>query len=371
MENFRLLQNDVRAQNIESVNQAEALVAKAQDMRLSIKGTLDSLEGDVRRLRKERDEIRALYERRNAELSRISAEDSVSRSDLTSIMAQILEAVKKTSDNVSDHLSNISEISNDSRVSELLVAINLLKDNEKAIYGELESLAQALDDSEKKLRASQKELLENQGLISKLQNDKLKAEFSSNQAKKEAEIALQKAQALERLALSRLEAAENQEIHVQRQVAKLNEQISSLLIEVSRQSATINLFEGENKKLNERIERLSTLRLEDTISDLKYSLDQCHSAKAKAEEELHSLQRRLSSSHGKDLDKAQLQEELTLYKKLMKCNSCHIRDKNAVVTKCMHVFCRSCLDNRIETRQRKCPNCGEPFGANDIRTIYL
>lgn len=65
------------------------------------------------------------------------------------------------------------------------------------------------------------------------------------------------------------------------------------------------------------------------------------------------------------------EEELQMYKKLLRCNSCHIREKNAVLTKCMHVFCRKCLEDRMETRQRKCPNCGDAFGASDIRTIYL
>lgn len=68
---------------------------------------------------------------------------------------------------------------------------------------------------------------------------------------------------------------------------------------------------------------------------------------------------------------SEVEEELSLYKKLLRCNSCHIREKNAVLSKCMHVFCRQCLEDRIETRQRKCPNCGDSFSATDIRTIYL
>lgn len=67
----------------------------------------------------------------------------------------------------------------------------------------------------------------------------------------------------------------------------------------------------------------------------------------------------------------ELEEELGIYKKLMKCNSCHIRDKNAVILKCMHCFCKNCLDIRLETRQRKCPNCGDAFGANDVKQIFL
>lgn len=78
----------------------------------------------------------------------------------------------------------------------------------------------------------------------------------------------------------------------------------------------------------------------------------------------------VSSAQGSVMTK-DLQEELEIYKKLMKCNSCHIREKGVVLLKCMHVFCKECIDTRLETRQRKCPNCGESFGANDVRPIYL
>ena len=64
-------------------------------------------------------------------------------------------------------------------------------------------------------------------------------------------------------------------------------------------------------------------------------------------------------------------EELEMYRKLLKCNSCHLNDKSTVLLKCMHVFCRPCIDTRLETRQRKCPNCGESFGVADVKAIYL
>lgn len=83
------------------------------------------------------------------------------------------------------------------------------------------------------------------------------------------------------------------------------------------------------------------------------------------EKKYNALKRRQQSGN------TEAEEELQLYKKLLKCNSCHVREKNAVLTKCMHVFCRTCLEERVETRQRKCPNCGEAFSATDIRNIYL
>ncbi|OMH80542.1 E3 ubiquitin-protein ligase BRE1, partial [Zancudomyces culisetae] len=59
------------------------------------------------------------------------------------------------------------------------------------------------------------------------------------------------------------------------------------------------------------------------------------------------------------------------YKSLLKCPSCRRNFKTHVLNRCMHVFCKSCLDSRIETRQRKCPTCGDAFGVNDVRQIYL
>ena len=66
-----------------------------------------------------------------------------------------------------------------------------------------------------------------------------------------------------------------------------------------------------------------------------------------------------------------LTEELKEYKEQMTCPSCKVKRKDAVLTKCFHVFCFSCLKTRYETRQRKCPKCNAGFGANDYRRIYI
>lgn len=58
------------------------------------------------------------------------------------------------------------------------------------------------------------------------------------------------------------------------------------------------------------------------------------------------------------------QEQLT-------CPSCKVKRKDAVLTKCFHVFCLECLKTRYETRQRKCPKCNATFGAKDYHRLYL
>lgn len=66
-----------------------------------------------------------------------------------------------------------------------------------------------------------------------------------------------------------------------------------------------------------------------------------------------------------------LLEEIREYKEVLTCPSCKIKKKNAVLSKCFHVFCYDCLRTRYETRQRKCPKCNCAFGANDYHRLYL
>ena len=64
-------------------------------------------------------------------------------------------------------------------------------------------------------------------------------------------------------------------------------------------------------------------------------------------------------------------EEIREYKESLTCPSCKVKRKDAVLTKCFHVFCFDCLRTRYETRQRKCPKCNAGFGANDYHRLYL
>lgn len=63
-------------------------------------------------------------------------------------------------------------------------------------------------------------------------------------------------------------------------------------------------------------------------------------------------------------------EGITKYRKLLRCTACDKRYKDTVINKCMHVFCSECLEIRLETRNRKCPNCGESFSKLDLKKIF-
>lgn len=60
-----------------------------------------------------------------------------------------------------------------------------------------------------------------------------------------------------------------------------------------------------------------------------------------------------------------------LFQARLTCPCCNMRKKDAVLTKCFHVFCFECVKTRYDTRQRKCPKCNAAFGANDFHRIYI
>lgn len=66
-----------------------------------------------------------------------------------------------------------------------------------------------------------------------------------------------------------------------------------------------------------------------------------------------------------------LHEELQAYKTMMNCQVCMERQKSVVITRCFHMFCKECIDLRIETRARKCPGCALPFAEKDVSNIYF
>ena len=90
-------------------------------------------------------------------------------------------------------------------------------------------------------------------------------------------------------------------------------------------------------------------------------------------------------------------------KLLINCRVCEVKQKSKVITKCMHSFCSECIQSNLDvstrmhthrqgclldrdesmlirvcvcgvllqTRLRKCPQCGLRFGENDVKPLYL
>ncbi|KAF8577106.1 BRE1-domain-containing protein [Ramaria rubella] len=57
--------------------------------------------------------------------------------------------------------------------------------------------------------------------------------------------------------------------------------------------------------------------------------------------------------------------------KLLRCSTCKQGLRSHVLTKCMHTFCKDCIQARIDTRQRKCPACNMGFSQSEFQQLYF
>jgi len=64
-------------------------------------------------------------------------------------------------------------------------------------------------------------------------------------------------------------------------------------------------------------------------------------------------------------------EQVDYYRRLVKCTLCQENEKNAIISKCGHTFCRDCIDERLANRNRKCPACSQQFDYQGVKELFL
>ncbi|KAJ5600314.1 hypothetical protein N7450_001381 [Penicillium hetheringtonii] len=106
------------------------------------------------------------------------------------------------------------------------------------------------------------------------------------------------------------------------------------------------------------------------------ALGEKSSALRQAEIEIVGLKQSLSDTKkslenwkGKSLGNSS--SEYEMLRTLALCTVCRRNFKNTVIKTCGHVFCKDCVEERLTSRSRKCPNCNKSFGSNDHMHITL
>ncbi|ODM20387.1 E3 ubiquitin-protein ligase bre1 [Aspergillus cristatus] len=100
------------------------------------------------------------------------------------------------------------------------------------------------------------------------------------------------------------------------------------------------------------------------------------SACRRAETEIEGLKASLADTK-KSLDNwknkslGNSSSEYEMLRTLAICTVCRRNFKNTAIKTCGHVFCKECVEERLTSRSRKCPNCNKSFGNNDYMHITL
>lgn len=253
------------------------------------------------------------------------------------------------------------------------------KQEEDALLNEMEVTGQAFEDmQEQNLRLIQ-QLREKDDANFKLMSERIKSNQIHKMLREEKDMLAEQVTTLQNQVEAQNQVVrklEEKERLLQSNVATIEKELSL------RQQST----EMQKRKSIESAQSAADLKLhlEKYLSQLKEaqsavaektsSMQQEAFKTKRLQEEIISLRRKVE--RGKKFELAStadevLMEEVREYKEQLTCPSCKVKRKDAVLTKCFHVFCFDCLKTRYETRQRKCPKCNANFGANDFHRLYL
>lgn len=282
---------------------------------------------------------------------------------LVVVVLIIVKKIKQLEDNIRDLHRNLSN----------------KKQEETALLNDMEITGQAYEDMQEQNIRLMQQLREKDEANFNLMSERIKLETAQKALKEEKEILIEQVTTLQEQLDAQINVTkklEEQVIHLQHNVIQLETEIRTLqqtFEETKRKAIQSDLLVFDLKLHTQKyITQLKETQTE--IAEKTESLSIQSSSNNRLQEEIKhlklQLERQKKFEYASNLDEV-LQEENREYKEQLRCPSCKVKQKDAVLTKCFHVFCFDCLQKRYELRQRKCPKCNANFGANDYRKLYF
>ncbi|XP_053207783.1 E3 ubiquitin-protein ligase Bre1-like [Panonychus citri] len=253
------------------------------------------------------------------------------------------------------------------------------KQEDEALLNEMEVTGNAFEDMQEQNLRLMQQLRERDEANFKLMSERIKSQGILNLLKEEKENL--------NLQVINLKAQVEAQNQVVRKLEEKERLLQNNLSTVEKElSLTQQAMEQNRRKAIESAQSAADLKLhldkylsqlkeaQATVADKTSTLQQEAFKNQRLQEEVMTWRRLYERAKKFELATTAdevLQEEIKEYKSQLTCPSCKTNRKDAVLTKCFHVFCYECLKTRYETRQRKCPKCNALFGANDFHRLYL
>lgn len=387
--------NDLEATNKQLRHEAEKLQAErtsfrsqlereAQNVTADLEEQIQSREGDLTRVRSQRDELLADKGIRQAqqEQERTSLENFKelvgAKEDRIAALEMELERLRPSSDAPSSEpRPDLESIT----VEELREKFLKLEKDFQSINQELPSMEKAYKRSMaiSKKKVMDQHLTEERMAI--LIQEKSKADQKYFAARKDADIRNNEIRTLRQQngkSSEIIAALKEHDTQARTLISNLEKQLTDL-----KQSNVAVLEESRGLKVSsaEAIRRADSVKSQITeLQNLVKSKDTVAVAeKEKAnshETESERLKVRLEHAE-KDVETwkkkafGKSSSELNDLRQIALCSICQLNPKNSMLRTCNHIFCKECAEARLTNRLRKCPNCSKPYDRPDIMPIYL
>ncbi|KAJ5376391.1 hypothetical protein N7509_013277 [Penicillium cosmopolitanum] len=159
--------------------------------------------------------------------------------------------------------------------------------------------------------------------------------------------------------------------NMDKQVSETKESLNSTLEKhrvIQQQLTERDIVADGLKNQIVELKTLSTSK-DSTLGEKSSALRQAEIEIAGLKQTLSDTKKSLENWKGKSLGNSS--SEYEMLRSLALCTVCRRNFKNTVIKTCGHVFCKDCVEERLTSRSRKCPNCNKSFGSNDHMHVTL
>ncbi|XP_063287020.1 E3 ubiquitin-protein ligase BRE1B isoform X2 [Pelobates fuscus] len=349
------------------LKQLRAELKKAQESQKEMKLLLDMYKSAPK---EQRDKVQLMAAERKTK-----AEVEELRSRVQSLEEKDRRERKKLADEEALRKIKLAE----EQIEHLQRKLSATKQEEEALLSEMDVTGQAFEDMQEQNIRLMQQLREKDDANFKLMSERIKSNQIHKLLREEKEELAEQVQGLK----TQVDAQLLQVQKLEERERILHTSLSSIEKELALRTQALELHKRKAVEAAQLAEDLK-VQLEHILSTLKDTQSfvcENRSAKEKesfslkrAQEEISRLRRKLEKQKKMEVyaDADQiLQEEIKEYRARLTCPCCNTRKKDAVLTKCFHVFCFECVKTRYDSRQRKCPKCNAAFGAHDFHRIYI
>ncbi|XP_043666725.1 E3 ubiquitin-protein ligase Bre1 isoform X3 [Vespula pensylvanica] len=358
---------DTKVAESELVRDLKAQLKKAVNEMKEMKLLLDMYKG-VGKEQRDKVQLMAAERKTRAELEEL-------RQQIKKIQESKREERKKLADE--DAQIKIKKLEEQAYTLQRQVASQ--KQEEEALLNEMEVTGQAFEDMQEQNSRLIQQLREKDDANFKLMTERIKSNQLHKLAREEKDVLKEQVSTL----TTQVEAAnvvvrklEEKERLLQNSLATVEKELAlrQQAMEMHKRKAIESAQSAADLKLHLEKYHSQMKEAQQVVAEKTSSLEAEAYKTKRLQEEIAQLRRKVERMKkielAETLDEV-MAEELREYKETLTCPSCKVKRKDAVLTKCFHVFCWDCLRTRYETRQRKCPKCNCAFGANDYHRLYL
>lgn len=263
---------------------------------------------------------------------------------------------------------------------ELIDGMTKLRASHKILENEFKSIEEAWKSAHDVSKAKFDELRTLQEMVIKMKQDKLKSEQKAFETGRLKEGAMDKARMCQNQhdkaseIIMNLKNADKKQTSL---IANLEKQLvelkainnQAILSQKSAQTAQMelkNTVEALNRQLNNLKENIK--RSEDASRAESNKRRTAENELEKALVRVNSLEQSVKALNNENGDDTALEG----FRLMVRCGICPTaRLKSRALKTCGHLFCKECIDERIQSRNRKCPSCSRAFAAADVLPIVL